>query len=413
MTHALLSFAPLSVSLPLIAVCFHFAAGHSPHAMNPEEIPASQKAMVDKTTNLSLYGSRAEKLTLAQIQEWVGEAATIETLDGTEADWENIAIAWPDLTVIMNTKSIDTDGTLGHLGQFQGYAYSQLAGGEMDPWAFAVYKQIGRTNHMYSLRAETPLHGECIALARAIADSEKAMFFSDGQVLDNQFRVLLGPERSRDEEAEVPIFSSAVERRVRSLELLLKRSLKPIKLPETVGDEAVRLRQANAVARRFLCLATVAMKADQKSEFDADKFIAKHDLRGSLTPDEAEFLANPTEQGNSTMTWRYEAAWTLLWALKQTDEIGFPDSQCDAKSVIRAAIDNAASILALKELRPKRELLDQTDVLYLCNWITTDARVKEESVEGLDGSVVHERLYALNWMVFNGNADWDDVRNDS
>ena len=413
MTHALFSFAPLSVSLPFVAAFFQLAAGHPSHAMNPEEIPAGQKAMVDKTMNLSLYGSRAEKLTLAQIQEWVGEAATIETLDGTDVDWENIAIVWPDLTVRMNTTSIDSDGTLEFLGQFQAYVYGQLAGGEMDRSVFSVYRQIGRTNNMYSLTAEKPLHRECIALARAIADSEKAMIFSDGQVLDNQFRLLLGPDRSRDEEAKIPVFRSAVERRVRSRELLLKRSLKPIKLPEVVGDEAVRLRRTSAVARRFLCLATVAMKADHQDKFDADKFIAEHDLRSSLTPDEVEFLASPTEQSNSTMTWRYEAAWTLLWALKQTEEIGFPDSESDANLVIQAAVNNAASILASKELRPTRELLDQMDVLYLCNWIITEARVQEESTEGLDGSVVYERLYALNWLVFDGNADWDDVRTNS
>jgi hypothetical protein len=113
------------------------------------------------------------------------------------------------------------------------------------------------------------------------------------------------------------------------------------------------------------------------------------------------------------MTWRYEAAWALLWALQQTDELGFPDALADAKRVIKAAMEGATATLASKGLRPKKELLDQVDVLYLCNWITTEARNKDVPAEGLDGSVVHERLYALNWLVFDKNADWDDVRNDS
>ena len=71
------------------------------------------------------------------------------------------------------------------------------------------------------------------------------------------------------------------------------------------------------------------------------------------------------------------------------------------------------AIMASKELRSHEELLDQMDLHYLSNWITTEARVTEQPIEGLNGSVVYERLYALNWLVFDKNAKWDDVRNDS
>ncbi len=412
---ALPSSLPARLLLPLflLACCATLATGLGQSTTMSENISDSQRAMIGRGTNLSLFASRYEKFTPAKLQEWVGDAGTVAVLEGTEADWQGIAITWSDLTVTMNTKSIHSEGMVGYLGQFQGFAYNQLAGGEMDSQVYAVIRQIGRTSHMYSMSAEKPLHAECIALARAIADSEKAIVFESNQVFDNELRQLLGPDGSRDEEAKIPVFPSAIERRERSLELLTARELKPIPLPETIGDEAVRLREVDAAARRFLCVAAVAMKGDQKDQFDADGFIAKNDLGDWLTSDERSFLESPTDEASSIMTWRYEAAWALLWALQQTDELGFPDAQANADRVIEAATKGTPSTLASKGIRPKKELLDQVDVYYLCNWITTDARTKNVPAKGLDGSVVYERLYALNWLVFDKNADWDDVRNDS
>lgn len=411
-----LPHAALLLSLASITFIASFptvAHGQGNAERNDESSPAGQQAMIGTTTNLSIFSSRLATVTPAKVQEWAGDAATVEVVEGDPTEWVKLKITWPELETTLSTKSILKVGVAGYLAQFQGYAYSQLAGGEMDSWVFAVIKQIGRTNNIYAFTADRPMHKECIGLAQAIAQTEKGIFFVSSEILDTEFRELLGPDGSRDKDAEIPFFASASERRARSVELLAKRKLTPIELPMIVGDEAARLRSANSVARRFLCVAAVAMKADMKAEFDADAFIKKHGLGDSLTPDEHEFLANPTVESNSTMTWRYEAAWALLWSMNQTEEILFPDAQCDATLVIKAAMEDAGAILELETVRSTKEVLDQLDLLNLCHWITTDGRIKERSVEGLNGSVVYERIYALEWLTFDENADWDDVRTDS
>jgi hypothetical protein len=248
----------------LIVSCAALARGHGDLNSPSEDMPDSQQAMIGRTTNLALFASRYAKLSPAKLQEWVGEAGAVEVLEGTEVDWQRIVITWSDQAVTINTKSIHDDGMVGYLGQFQGFAYNELAGGEMDSDVYAVIRQIGRTSHMYSMAAEQPLHKECIALAQTVADSERAIVFESGQIFDSELRQLLGPNGSSDDEAKIPVFQSAIERRKRSLTLLAGRQLRPIQLPETIGDEAVRLRETGAAARRFLCVAAVAMKGDGK-----------------------------------------------------------------------------------------------------------------------------------------------------
>jgi hypothetical protein len=113
------------------------------------------------------------------------------------------------------------------------------------------------------------------------------------------------------------------------------------------------------------------------------------------------------------MTWRYEALHVLLWSLGQVDEVGFPDTQSDAKVLLKLALDDPQKLLAAPKLRSTAELLDQADVLYRCMWICRDARGQSKPPGGLSTSIVYERLYAINWLVRHGNAEWDNVQTDS
>ena len=379
--------------------------------------PATSVAQDSGPKSMAIYASKRAPISFEQIRKLAPDA-DVKVLSGKESDWEQVEIKWPEVTLKLSRSSIASDETLKeHLAGFSGYVYRQLADGKMDAHVFSIMRQIAQTNHLYSIEADPDINSDRVGdFIKPIADSERALVFINAEVFDPEFRVLIGPDNFRGENAELPKFDSSIERKQRSMKLLADRELKPFKdLPWIVADEQVRLRNAKEVARRAICLFAVAAHAEVDGDFDANEFLSKHKLMGSLSPNEIAFLEKKdrTEQENSTMTWRYEAVWSLLWSLNQFEEIGFPDSQSDASKSVKLIIDNPQALIDNAKLRPTKEILDSADLLYRCKWLCDEARQNGENLKGLSSSVVYERLYALNWLIHHGNDDWDDVKTDS
>jgi hypothetical protein len=405
------------ILLPLVVSSYEPANAQEENLSTESSELADDHKLIGKAENLSLYAMKANGPSFKQVEQWAGESAVVGIEIGEESDWQRLIVRWPDLEMVLTRESVVDGELFQHLQEFQGYVFNQLAGKQMDAHVFAVITQISRTNHLFVLQADAPMNFKSINFARQFAMSQRAIVFESSEVFDDQLRELLGPGKSQDEAAKFPSFESSVQRKRRSMEQLAEQELKPFEgLPEIAADEAVRLKTPEDVARRFLCLAAVAMKADSKGEFDAKVFLETHKLTDALSPAESEFISAPGDAPeNSNMTWRYEAAWTLLWALKLTDELQFGDQECDAKLVIAAAMERAEEVLGAKELRSTNEILDQADLYYRCHWMCTDFRMhKRGSIGKLSPSVVYERLYSLNWLTnYKNGIDWDDVIVDS
>ncbi len=70
--------------------------------------------------------------------------------------------------------------------------------------------------------------------------------------------------------------------------------------------------------------------------------------------------------------------------------------------------------MAQAKLRPQAELLDAADLIYRTHWAVRQARLDgEPSPAGLDPGVVHERHYALNWLIGYAGQAWDDMSTDT
>jgi len=66
------------------------------------------------------------------------------------------------------------------------------------------------------------------------------------------------------------------------------------------------------------------------------------------------------------------------------------------------------------KLRPQSELLDAADLIYRYHWAVVNARTKNEAgPANLDSGVVMERHYVLNWLIQNGNQEWDNISTDT
>jgi hypothetical protein len=53
-------------------------------------------------------------------------------------------------------------------------------------------------------------------------------------------------------------------------------------------------------------------------------------------------------------------------------------------------------------------------LIYRYHWATTDARIKSQPAPvKLEGGVVQERHYVLNWLIGYLNQEWDDISTDT
>jgi len=217
---------------------------------------------------------------------------------------------------------------------------------------------------------------------------------------------------------EQGVADAAEQRKVRSIAVMKREGVPYIEhLPVIESASEIRLRSQDEVALRAIALAVVAVKGevgDHKMGLDLTK---RFDVRSALSPDERAFIdnPNPSAQERANFSWRYEGLGVMLWALGFIDDLGRPDKVVDVPKAVGIVRDlGRDGIVAKAKLRSTDEILDQADLLYRYHWATTDARVNgREAPAGLDGGIVYERHYALNWLIRYMDQDWDDVSTDT
>lgn len=220
-----------------------------------------------------------------------------------------------------------------------------------------------------------------------------------------------------EDEGKVVPEPEAVRRWQRSI-LILQAQKVPYSrqqpLIETV-EQSTR-RTSEEVARRAMALCAVALRREVSKQ-ESDKFVEQHHIASWFSPKEKEFIENPnpSEDDMIQFSWRYECYWVMLWSLGYVNELEEPRNECDVDYAISILVDRGPEQFIQKAtLRSQSELLDATDLLYRYHWAVRDAAINgKETPAGLNGDVVMERLYALNWLVGYGEAEWDDVPTDT
>ncbi|MEL7084026.1 MAG: DUF4272 domain-containing protein [Cyanobacteria bacterium P01_A01_bin.3] len=208
------------------------------------------------------------------------------------------------------------------------------------------------------------------------------------------------------------------ERKQRSLAILEAEGVPYLEtLPVIESEENSEIRPEEDVEFRALCLVIVAAKGEGVEQAVINQLVEDYGLAKYLTPDERAFIdnANPTQQQRIDFLWRYESAWVMMWALGFLDELPRPDTIADVPQLVGIVRDNSTeSFQEAAQLRPAAELLDRADLIYRYNWAVTDARINgREAPANLNGSVVYERHYSLNWLIGYFGQDWDDVSTDT
>lgn len=314
----------------------------------------------------------------------------------------------PDFPVQVRARRGREDPELaGHLSGFIRYMLSRVE--QMSSTVYASMRHLQRVQSHWSLEvepAQLPAFQSWAERANAIC------FWPDGSVRDPWGRALVDCEGSSDSQARLPYLADSLARKERVHRQLSARGIAlPEHLPPVPGEQEARLREPGEVARRAMALTVVAVRAESILAGDPLPLEPFEQLIPSafpaLSPLEQDFLRGG-EQEATSMVWRYEALFTLLWALGHYP--GLPDGPCESMDVARLVRDQGEGLLQAPRLRPLPELLDGLDETYRLHWAAREAGLhKQPPPAGVSVDVVMERHHALNWLFRFEEADWDEV----
>lgn len=211
------------------------------------------------------------------------------------------------------------------------------------------------------------------------------------------------------------------EWKAKSEKILEERNIKINQyLPFIEPENEVVIRTPKEIAERVCVLAMTNLVAfNTISGEEATEYLQQYNLWDVVTPNEKEFLANPTEQKKSNESWKCECIWTLMYAINKVNDLGFPDELCSLNDIpeddypVSPDKDPNDFINSISETRSKTEILAANDLYYRLDWACVDARINGIDMTEVHPGVVYERHYALNWLINYNEAAWDDVTCDT
>ena len=195
------------------------------------------------------------------------------------------------------------------------------------------------------------------------------------------------------------------------LPLLWERAEEPGRTLEEVCGRAAALLIVSLYSE---CRVGEHMSYEESREF-VNPIIEGYGAEGFFSPGEKAYLDDPnsTEQTQIQYAWQYENLWVMEWALGLTDDLFWPTRICDVPQSVRIMREypSMEELTAAARLRPRKELLDQADLIYRLHWACVDARVMGmPAPQELEEGVVMERHRALFWLAgCDEMCPWDDV----
>lgn len=202
-------------------------------------------------------------------------------------------------------------------------------------------------------------------------------------------------------------------------EKLLKSVAVPVNeyLPFVETEDEVKIRNERAIVERIYVLYSLAAIGHDIDKARVIENMKESGLWDKLTPNELAY-ANTEEltmQMKAEATWRAEAIWVLLWSIGLVDSLNLPTAICDVDRMheIINKLDNIEKMYGIAKIRSKKEILNETDLIYRIHWAVRDAGLKGQKTPGnFNSDVVMERHYALNWLTHYAEA-WDDITTDT
>src|SRR6185312_16031973 len=101
-------------------------------------------------------------------------------------------------------------------------------------------------------------------------------------------------------------------------------------------EAEVTIREVEDVGKRIICLFCYAGTGFEPEDSTFIEYLKEHDFWQYLSREEASYLSDPGghPQAQINATWRMEALYFLLWAVKIVQELPFPVSQSSSSEFI-------------------------------------------------------------------------------
>jgi len=210
----------------------------------------------------------------------------------------------------------------------------------------------------------------------------------------------------------------AAERKARSVAILKREGVPTIEhLPVIEDSKEAKQRTKEEIAHRAIAVCIAAVKGEGLDQPTVDSLVKKYGADKFFSPGETAFIKNPapSREDRIKYSWRYECLWVMLWSLGSVEHLDRPEGICDVSKAVGFLKDrDTAQFIKDAKLRPLPEILDASDLIYRYHWAVVNARVKkEEAPAKLEGGVVQERHYILNWLIGYMDQDWDDISTDT
>ncbi|MEO8534909.1 MAG: DUF4272 domain-containing protein [Flavobacterium sp.] len=296
---------------------------------------------------------------------------------------------------------------------------------------FSIDQQKGKTEGLKELIEELAQDFDAVLFTQpdTIISRSKDQHFLDKNlnlIIDNsgncEIEILdVNIESVYYDGEQIEVTDAQKEWKARSEKILEERNIKINKhLPYIESENEVTIRTPKEIGERLCVLAMTNLVAfNSISGEEATKYLKEYNLWDSVTPDEKDFLANPTEERKSNESWKCECIWVLMWVIKKMDDLGFPDECCSLNDIpaddypVAPDKDPNDFINSIWQVRCKAEILATNDLYYRLDWACVDARINNLEMTEVHPGVVYERHYALNWLINYADTEWDDVTCDT
>jgi len=187
------------------------------------------------------------------------------------------------------------------------------------------------------------------------------------------------------------------------------------------GDENEpegKFRSAAAVARRCLVLCSVVAASHNEDRTKIVTWLKSEGLWDDVSPKERSFLQSkkPTNRQLINASWRVEALYILLWALRLIPslEIGKTPSERFRLTDLLPFLGPTSQFINNSELRPEDEIYETNEKIYEAHWSVRDAGINSKDIpEDIDPGVIMERHYGINWLMGYCGQPWDNVSTDT
>lgn len=210
----------------------------------------------------------------------------------------------------------------------------------------------------------------------------------------------------------------AEDRKAHSIAILESQSVPYITHLPVIETKATATRRSqDDIVERAIALTIVGVKGETRDHELIRNVVEQFDARGFFTPAELAYIndPDPDEHTHVQFVWRYESAYVMLWALGFYEDLGRPDDIVNVGQMV-GILRNLGTDGMRREakLRPQSEILDASDLIYRYHWAVVEAQVNDRVIpDWMQGSVIYERHYALDWLIGYMDQDWDDVSTDT